>query len=437
MKENVYIRSDEVREIMEKTPIWIIRWGITLILIIILLIIAGSYFFSYPTIIHSKIIVTTENPPASIKARTSGRIQDIFVEDKQIVSPGDILAIIENPAEYSDVVLLKSKLSFVKDFFYYYDPEMVSVFNTNLKLGELQYSYSTYLKSLNDYRNFLQLDYHDKKIKSLNQELALYKDYYRRLSKQLGLLKDKLALREKQFSRDSILFMQNVISNAEFEQSKSALFKELSEIEAAELNLSSTEIDMANTQKNILELELEKTEQLKQQKLELLKEYENLSAEVSKWELNYLLKSPVEGQVTFTKIWSENQFIKENETVFTIIPQNPGKIIGKIHLPIKGSGKVKTGQKVNIKFDNYPYLEYGIVKGVVKNISMVPEDSNYFVEVYLPEGLKTFYNKELKFTQEMQGEAEIMTDELSLFMRIVNPLKYIFEKNLKGAVVSN
>ena len=148
-------------------------------------------------------------------------------------------------------------------------------------------------------------------------------------------------------------------------------------------------------------------------------------------ELKYILKAPTDGIITFTKIWSENQFVRENETVFTVIPEQPGEIIGKIDLPIKGSGKVKEGQEVNIKFDNYPYLEYGLVKGKIKTISLVPEEDHYFVEVDLINGLVTFYGKELEFNQEMPGDAEIITEKLSLLSRIMNPIKYLIEKNLK------
>jgi len=34
--------------------------------------------------------------------------------------------------------------------------------------------------------------------------------------------------------------------------------------------------------------------------------------------------------------------------------------LGKIELSPRGAGKVKEGQFVNVKFDNFPYMEYGI-----------------------------------------------------------------------------
>ena len=61
--------------------------------------------------------------------------------------------------------------------------------------------------------------------------------------------------------------------------------------------------------------------------------------------------------------------------------------------------------------DNYKYQEFGIVEGKVQNISLTPDkDGNYYVDVLLPKGLKTSYNKELPFDKELKGNAEIVTN---------------------------
>ena len=93
------------------------------------------------------------------------------------------------------------------------------------------------------------------------------------------------------------------------------------------------------------------------------------------------------------------------------------------------SGKVKQGQLVNIKLSGYPYLDYGMVRGVVKSISMVPSGDTYIVEIALPNGLETLYGKKLEFTQNMQGTAEIITDDLRLIQKIINPFRYLISKN--------
>jgi HlyD family secretion protein len=121
--------------------------------------------------------------------------------------------------------------------------------------------------------------------------------------------------------------------------------------------------------------------------------------------------------------------VKSGEQVITITPSDAGKIIGKLQLPMYGSGRVKKGQKVFIKFANYPHTHFGIIKGIVRQISLVPEQDYYFLEVSLPNGLKTNYNKELKFTYGMKGTAEIITEDLRLIEKLYEPLKSILRKN--------
>jgi len=83
---SVEIRSEEVQEIMGFIPHWIIRWGITLFFLVIMMFLIGSWFFKYPDVIQSTIVVTTEVPPAAIVARTNGKIQRLFVRDNQKVT---------------------------------------------------------------------------------------------------------------------------------------------------------------------------------------------------------------------------------------------------------------------------------------------------------------------------------------------------------------
>jgi len=103
-------------------------------------------------------------------------------------------------------------------------------------------------------------------------------------------------------------------------------------------------------------------------------------------------------------------------------------------LPVARSGKVKAGQKVNIHLDNFPENEYGILRGRVQHISLVPAQTGtavyYAVEISLPNGLMTTYKKELPYLPNMQGQADIITEDLSLLERLVLPVKKILKESV-------
>ncbi len=101
-----------------------------------------------------------------------------------------------------------------------------------------------------------------------------------------------------------------------------------------------------------------------------------------------------------------------------IVPPQTDKIIGRLLLPIAGSGKVKPGQRVILKLDSYPYYEFGTLRGLVVSKSLVPKDNQYAILVSLPDGLKTSYHRDIPFEQQMQGTAEIVTEDKQFLQRI-------------------
>ena len=60
--------------------------------------------------------------------------------------------------------------------------------------------------------------------------------------------------------------------------------------------------------------------------------------------------------------------------------------------------------------------------------SRVASDNFYSLEVELPDGLVTSYKKKLEFTPEMQGTAEIITEDIRLLERFFKPIKSILKK---------
>ncbi len=423
----IEIRSEEINEILGKTPNKIIRWGITVILIIILVLLTGSWFFKYPDLIKTTIEVTTVNPPAEIISHSNGKIEHLFIKDKDFVEKGQYLAIIENPANYEQVLVLKKQLETLKLFDNKTDSILLFDFSEHLSLGELQSFYSVFQKRYYEYLNFFKLDYYSKKINALRDQVIKYELYYNYAYTQRNTLEKDLKLTKKDYQRYISLYDSNAIAEVELEKSQSAFLQKKYSFEGARTNLANTRIQISQLEQNILELQLQNEQQKQQFFIALNEAYENLVSQIDIWEQKYVIKASFSGTSTFTKYWSINQNVSIGEKVMTVIPIDAGKIIGKLQLPLQGSGKVKSGQKVNIKFLNYPYMEYGMVQGEIKKISLVPSENFYSVEVIFPEGLKTNYEKTIQFNQNMQGVAEIITENVRLFERIMKPIRSLIK----------
>jgi HlyD family secretion protein len=57
-KELPELRSEEVQEVMGAIPVWILRWGITILFLVVLVLVIGSCFFKYPDVIVSEMTLT-------------------------------------------------------------------------------------------------------------------------------------------------------------------------------------------------------------------------------------------------------------------------------------------------------------------------------------------------------------------------------------------
>ena len=80
------------------------------------------------------------------------------------------------------------------------------------------------------------------------------------------------------------------------------------------------------------------------------------------------------------------------------------------------------GQEANLKMDLYPYQEYGVLKGVVSNISLSSVDKGYLIYFDLPKGLTSSAGYDFAFAETMYGQAEIITKDKRLISRIL--IKY-------------
>lgn len=419
--------SDPVREIMGKPPRRILRWGTTIMFLVFVLFIFFAWLIRYPDIIPAAVEITTTNPPVTLVTKITGHINSLFVKEREKVNAGQLVALMETTASMKEIELLKQTIDTIKT------PETLSsrLLPAFSELGELQGFYGTFLKNLSDLNNYMINDFYGSKIASLTDEINGIQEFISRLSIKEKLYSENQRLEAKKYSRDSSLYASKVIAESGLENSHQSLLRVSMELQQARLDHSSKTIELSEKRQQLQDYRITRIDE-KEKLVSVLREsFLNLKAQINLWENTYLLISPIEGIVSFTKFWSANQSVVKDEPVVSIVPIDAGKFLGRINLKMERSGKVKTGMVVNIKLSGYPYMEYGMVRGIVKSKSLVPAEDAYVIEIELPNGLTTLYGKTLDFTQNMQGTAEIITENIRLIQKIVNPFRYMVSRNRK------
>jgi multidrug resistance efflux pump len=424
----IEIKTEEVNELLTAVPKWIIRWGISIMFLITLLILTLSFFIRYPDTLTAKTTITTLNPPVTLVSRTSGKIFALKVKNNQAVFRNDVLLVIENASNYQDVLKMQTLIDTFQLNLKHHNGLQEFIAFDSLQLGSITNSFLQFLRSYNDYKLFIETKPQEKEIEIINSELATYAALNLKYQAQENLTKEEFELIEKDFNRYRTLFQNSAISAKEFEDKNRDYLnakKTYENIKIANLNNS---ITVNNLEKNKLQLKILSIQEGEKYTQELNRAIQTLKSEIENWKQTYLLISPIEGTVSLFNYWTENQTVKQGEEIVGIIPSQKQEMIAKLILPVQNTGKLKLGQHVNIKLNNYAYEEYGMLEGYIKNISMMPQNGNYAIEVSIPNKLITSYNKQLAYKEEMEGAADIITEDLSIFDRVF----YQFRKLMKN-----
>jgi len=413
--DNIELRSESVQDILTQPPHWMIRWGNTIILIILVMVLIMSYLIKYPEFVPAPVVVTSQNPPEKLEARTNSKIEKIFIKNHQQVRKNDILMVMQSTANYQDVLALKKIVDSLT-------PSQLQSFplheTSHFKLGELQGDYNSFAKAFQDEALFTRLQPYAPENLAANQSISEYRARIATLQQQKKLEQAKYELTRKSYQRSQDLFNQGVISAVELENEKIKFIQEQQNMENINISLSQMEEGISNLNKTKSGTAISTEKDKITYSSQTLQLFEQLRKALKQWEQNYLIVSSTDGVASFQQFFGENQFVKTGDAILTILPENKEQLVGRMSVPSVNSGKVKTGEKVLIKLDNYRFQEYGIIEGRVQNISMSPDDKgNYYVDVTLPKGLSTSYNKTLPFDKELRGNAEIVTQDLRLIER--------------------
>lgn len=419
------LRSNAVTEILGQAPNWVIRWGITVVLLIVISIIIGAALISYDDVIPARITVTSLEPPVYIEARSSGKITDIFVKPDQSIEQNEMLAIIENTANVNDVLWVENKIN----QFEIVESDLDSIahkFPLTLSLGEVQTAYYLFVTQYQNYLIYLKNEPNQTQAELIADQIKEQRMLLEKQNNQLHLFEEELELSLKAYQRNVSLLDSSVISIAEFEARSRAYLGDKQRYEGLKIQVVTTQISISALTGNKTRLLLSDEETVHSNNQFLEEGIQNLKNAILNWEQLYVLKSPIAGKVTVFDIWNKYQNVDAGTVLFTVVPEEVGTLIGNVVLPVQNSGKVSVGQKVIIKIDNYPHSEWGSLSGLVANISSVPKQglAEYSVQVNI-DGLTTSFGKIMEFKQEMQGSAEIVTEELTVLQRIFYQLREV------------
>ena len=420
------LRSEEAQEVLSNAPPWAVRWGNTVFLVILLGIFGLSFLIKYPEVISVPLRLTSNDVPKPVVAKTSGRLVKIAVKENQQVSQGQILAYLESNAVHQEILDLEKALDSLAVLSNAGRLGIIATFRAQdfQQLGELQSDYQAFMQQFSETATLFANGYLDKRRDFIRYELADLEQNHDQLLQQYDIQNKEFKMAEREFLMHKKLYDQKVIAWAEYQKEERTLLAK--QLPLKQLDMSVTNNMTAQTQKQKEAAELEK--QANDQKIKFGQSLNVLRAAVLAWKTRYLLTAPRVGRVFFAALWQEQQSIKTDEVLFYVGSVQKG-YFGEVRIAQTNAGKIKTGQRVLVKFQSYPFEQFGMVEGQISQISPMPlADSTFRAVVALPNGLQTNAQKILPFKNNLNANADIITQDVSVAERLFFQLRRLLNR---------
>ncbi len=416
--------SGEVQEILGQPPHWLSTWGTAAIVCCIALLTLVSFVFSYPDIIQGEFTLKTAEPPVPVVSSSSGYLAEIKVKEADKVLKNDILVVFESDASTNDVLKLEKEVTELSEF----NLETLKLFRADwsLKLGELEPTYTSFVNVL-EYLPFSHSFVTDEvAISGTSTSIRQIENDINRQQKLLNIKSSELtdAYANRDFFFKSYTNSGNQHEGSRLMEANLSIKKLETEVANLDGIIAGLKKELMDQKAKMLELRVDRESGTKEKIFQIKQALTELESEIAKWKEQYLVMSPAEGKVSFFNELREKEFKRAGEELMVIVPESAGsKFFGQVKLAATGSGKVEKGQSVTIKFDRYPFREFGVVFGEVSRVYEVPFGNDYYVDISMKRGLVTDKNKQLDFQHNLSGKAEIITENRTFFSRLFEKIK--------------
>jgi len=407
-------RSELVQEIINKEASYSGKWIIVSFLLLFLLLFAAGWWIQYPDIIEATAFLTADNAPKEIVVRQQGRLVSLLVHNGDEIKPSQAIGWIESVANPSEVIALSINLDSCERLLQEEHCEKIGkMFDSRCdNMGEIQNDYRQFLAALRQFEDYMINGFYLNKKRLLEGDIQTLRKMRQALFDEKGLVDEDEKIAGESFKMNSLLLDQKVLSSEEFRVQESRYFGKEMAGHQLTVQLLSNETQERTKVSELNQLEHD----IEQQKVIFQQALESLRSVVADWVNKYVVKAPIGGRVSFATPVQEGQFLQDGKLLGYVIPVN-AVFYAQATLPQNNFGKIDTGLHVQLRFDAYPYREFGYVHGSLDYVSGIASDSGFLAYIRFDDGLKTNYGFPIQYKNGLKARAIVVTREMNLLKR--------------------
>lgn len=414
-KNNRLNEHEEVQHILGKPPGPILHWGMFVLLFGVILLLALAAWLPLPETVNAPVKLKNLEPVSHIQMPVDGVISQLLVDDGEAVVAGQVLATLDNTASLTDVERLEQWLHQAT-----VNKQLLVEPPQALQLGPLQHAFADLLLAWQNKMYWHTMDQTQDQLAQLQQQHQYLLSLQENIEAQTGFAQDEVAIAEKNYREYKQLKETGSASAVETDAAHIAFLRAQSQrdrLKAEEKN-NQINIKLVETQLDLIAHEAQK-DALKDEQL-FRAQLKRTQSAIAQWRQQYLIRSPQAGRVVFTNAQLNAGYFDKGKELLAISP-GAGNLMALGMLPQSRSGSLQIGMKVLLRFEAYPYDEYGEMEGQLKAIApLANAQGQYRIEITLDSNLRTSTGKHIELKPELEATAWIHLKERSLLERLLD-----------------
>jgi len=429
----------EPAKLLYSVPKFILRGPIYLIFVITFAAIFYSFWARNDILVVAPLTLETES--MFIEAIGAGQVVDIRVKENSYVETGDIFLVVQEQtraAMTTEQESFESKVEEIKQA----KEKLINEYSHNIAqlqmdLGDMKENKET--RKITVQGKIAQLN---EKLKTANREKTLRKKEY------------DTAL--AQFERIKARFERRDVTITKYEAAEQGMNRRRKLVSDAQATISELKVSLSTARKELatltdlhgldkLEQELSQLEIRRDRELKRMddriastqsrmKKSQTLVEGVSFKENLTEYKSTFDGLVTGFHV-NKGEIINPGTRLVTIV-KDTAALEGRLLIQNKDIGKLKIGQRVQIKYYAFPFQDYGIPNGTMYDIAKRPggvkgQETKYVVKVALDKETisKIGSRREQPLEIGLEGVGEIKTGEKRWIELLFKPVSRFFTQD--------
>jgi HlyD family type I secretion membrane fusion protein len=298
-----------------------------------------------------------------VQSSLEGVVERIMVTENQVVTPGQVIAVLENTRLQTQSRQLQ----------------------TNIRRSQQQLSQiQAQIQALSSRRHAEQA-VTQRAVAAAAAELTRtqrqFQEQQTTTQADVAEAQAALDLAQDQFNRFQLLVSSGAISAAQLQEKASELKAAMARLQRVKAALNPLDSAIHAAQAKMQEEQArgnstlaslqQELESLVQQQVNLQsqlerdqKEWQQLQTELQK----HLVRAPIQGRVVGLSLRNRGQFLAVGETLTQIAPQ-PTPLVFQAQVAVQDITLVRSGQPVQLRISSYPYPDYGVLEGTVDAIA--------------------------------------------------------------------